>query len=131
MPREVRQIEMWSDVRQFNAVGIDALVSAGAGSLKRKCQLGMLAADRRPANLYVAEEHHPIGSPVLQLVREHVNVHKGAPSLTDEQGSYFAISVPEPKSCLACVNPSAEQLKFERRFQIAQGRSRRRLHAEP
>ena len=118
------------DVLQLDAVRVHALVAAGARPLDREGE-ARVALDGHPAHLHVAEEHHARRSPVLDRVREHVDVHERAPVLPGAEGAQLAVGVPQPERRLAGVDARAEQLELELRLQLAELGRRRRPHAEP
>ena len=81
--------------------------------------LPRLAADRHPAQLYVAEEDHPVRAPVLHRVREYVDVHERAPGLSASELTQFSVGMPQAEGSLARINSCSEQFEFEDRVQIA------------
>ena len=86
---------------------------------------------RRPAELHVPEEHHPVRAPVLDRVREHVGVHERAPGLAGAELPELAPGVAQPERRLPGVDARAEQLELEDRLDLAGARRDEALHAEP
>ena len=83
----------------------------------------VLALNRHPAHLDVAEEHHPGRPPVLERVREHVRIHERAPRLPGAERAELAVGMAKPKRRLALVHAGAEQLELEGGLQVADRRS--------
>src|SRR6185436_1475836 len=106
---------MGHDVREIEPVAELALIGACTRSLEGDRQAGV-ALDRHVPDLDVTEERHPVRTPVLERVREHVDVHEGAPGLARPELAQLAISVAEAKRGLARVDARTEELPFERRF---------------
>src|SRR5215831_14867212 len=68
---------------------------------------------RRPAHLDVAEEHHARRSPVVDHVREYIDVHEQAVRLSCEQLTPLAVGVPQPDGRLAGIRADAEHVELE------------------
>ena len=79
--REIRHREAGLDVLQLDPVRVDALVAAGAGTLKREHQVAVLLRHRGPTELDVAVPRQAGRPPVLDGVGERVRIGKRAPGL--------------------------------------------------
>src|SRR5262249_24876326 len=117
------------DVLQLDTVGVHACVSTGAGALEGKRHT-MLALNRHPPNLNVAEEHHAGRTPVYERVWKDVRIHERAPGLACAKLSQLAVGMPEAECRLALINAGSEQFELERRLQVPQCRRRRGSYGE-
>ena len=85
---------------------------------------------RRPAHLHVAEEHHAVRAPVLDRVREDVDVHERAPGLAGAELAQLAPGVAQAERGLPGVDAGAEELELEDRLDLADVGRDEALHAE-
>ncbi len=127
--RQVGQREAAHDVLKFDAIGVVALVGAGARALDRDGH-ARVALDRHPAELDVAEEHHARRAPVLERVGEHVDVHERAPRLPGAEVAQLAVGVAQAERGLPGVDAGAEELELERGLQLAHVGRDERLDSE-
>jgi hypothetical protein len=111
--RDVRQREAGLDALELDAAGVDALVRARPRPLEGDHEVRVALLPRRPAQLHVAKEDHPVRPPVLDRVREHVGVHERAPRLARPDLAQLAPGVAEAERRLPGVAAGAEQLELK------------------
>ena len=128
--REVGKREASLDVLELDAARVLALVGAGARPLEGDRHARVSVRPRRPAELHVPEEHHAVRAPVLDRVREDVDVHERAPGLARADLTQLAPGVPEPERGLPRVHAGAEQLELEDGLDLADVGRDEALHAE-
>jgi len=87
-----------------------ARVDVIAGALDGDGEVAALGLVRRPAHLHVAIEHHARRAPVVDRVREHVDVHEEAVGLAGQELAPLAIEVSQAHGRLARIPAGAEQV---------------------
>ena len=129
MTTEIGPLELGNNVLEFDTVRVNATVGTGTGTFERDHDIAR-TLNRRPAYLYISEEHHAVRSPVLQGVWKDIYIHEGAPGLPGAKMSEFAPGMTQAKSRLAGVHTRAEEFEFEDGFEISERRGSKCLHAE-
>src|SRR4030095_856821 len=129
--RQVGGREMRLDVRvlQLDSVGVTAPVGARAPPLQSDEQL-VVALDRHPADLDVAERRGPAGSPELDRVREDVRIHEWAPAPARTELTQLAPGVAEVEGRLSRIASGPEQVELEDRLDLTDARRDPALPAE-
>ena len=64
MAAQIGPFKLGKNVLEINAIGITSPVRTGAGTFSSDYDIAR-TLDGRPAHLYISEEHHPVGAPVL------------------------------------------------------------------
>ena len=98
---------------------IVAGVAARARPLEREgdCAVAVIVpAARRPD---VAEEQHPVRSPVIEDVREDVEIHERALELARRRPAPIAVRVPQTNRRLARIDADAEHVEVEHALDVA------------
>ncbi len=103
---------MGPDILKFHPARIDSLVRARAGPFQGQSDAG-LTLNGHPSELNIAEEHHPIRSPVLHGVRKDIDVHERTPGLARSELAKLSIGMPQSERSLSCVRARPEKFKFE------------------
>ena len=129
--REVGEREAPHDAVELDPVLVDPLVTARAGALQRHLEVRSPLPVRRPPELDIPEEDHPVRTPVLDRVREHVHVHEGAVRLPDAELAQLPPSVPEPDRRLSRVGPGAVHVELEMGVELAERGRGVALDGEP
>ncbi len=123
--RQIGQREMRLHVARLDHVVPVAVVTAGAGALEGDGHVVVLVHQRHPAHLHVAEERHPTGTPVLQRVREDVDVHERAPVLAGTEVAPLQVGMAQTDGGLTGITTDTEEFPFEDAPHVmATGRSR-------
>src|SRR6476661_9962043 len=104
---------------ELNAACIHSLICTRAGSLGRKGQAAV-ALDRHPAELHIAEEDHSVGSPILNRVGKHIDIHEWAPGLAGSKLTQFSIGLTKTKGRLTRIHTCTKQFELKPCLQIAQ-----------
>ena len=128
--REIGHRKAGDDVGQLDPVGVASLVTAGTRALERELQ-HVVALDRRPAELHVPEEHHAVGTPVIQLVREDVQVHERALGLSHQELAQLDVGMAQSQRSLPGVNAHPEEIEVDHGPGLAQLGGRMGLDPEP
>src|SRR4029079_13744331 len=76
VPGQVRRRKTPSHALQLDAIGQDAGIAAGARILDCDARVRGSIVERFPEHLGVAEEQHAVGPPVVEDVREYVDIHE-------------------------------------------------------
>ncbi len=98
-----------------DGAGIDIV----RGLLDRDREIAVLGAVGRPAELGIAQIHHPRGPPIVDDVRENVAIHEHAVGLTREQLAPFAIGMAQADRRLARIDAGAEHVELEYERDVA------------
>ena len=95
------------DQADVSAVDVIARTLDGDG------EVTVVRAERGPADLHVPVEDHPGRAPVVDGVREDVDVHEQGVGLAGEQRAPFAIGILQPERRLARIVASAKEVEVE------------------
>lgn len=117
--RKVGHRKTRTHASECDTVGIVALVGAGAGAFERDSQ-ARVTLNGHIAYLHVAEKRHPVGSPVLDGIGEHVDVHERAPVLACAEFAQLAIGVAQANGRLAGIDTCAEHFELKMGLEFAQ-----------
>src|SRR5258705_2285195 len=118
MPGEIGRGEPADDFLQFEAIGHQAGVTAGARGFDRNPDVGIgnIVRVRLPEHLGVAEEQHPVWPPVVQDVRENIDVHELAVGQPRANLPPLSPGVAKPYRGLSGIDADAEQVELEGRL---------------
>src|SRR5262245_13697242 len=112
VPREVWEVEPWSDALQLDSILKYTLIAACARPFDRDCHR-VLSFERHPAKLHIAEENHSVWTPVLDRVGKHIDIHERTPILSRSEMAELTIGVSQPECGLSRIDAGAVQLELE------------------
>ena len=119
------------DVLELDAVGVHARIAAGARRLNRRRGLPLLVVAEFVEHLRVPEEEHAVRPPVVDDVREHVDVHELAVRLAGADLLPLPPGVTETNRREARVPADAEHVELELTLDVAVRGRQLALDTEP